>query len=84
MKIEKGVMAVKDGKAWGIVYEDGHCTEYGWIDIEDAPIHDPKYCKKTTDIVNERSHYIKELLTASLVHVERKTEVIINHTLQGE
>ena len=76
MKIEKGVMIMKDGKAWGIDYEDGHCTSYGWIDPEDAPIHNPEFCTKVTDVTYEGSYLIDELKTGKLVLVERRTEVI--------
>ena len=77
MKTEVGVMIMKDGKAWGIIYEDGRSTSYGWMDPEAAPIHDPKYCKETTDVTYEGSHYTKELLTGKLVSVERITTVNI-------
>lgn len=77
MKVEEGVMVVKDGKAWGVVYEDGYSTSYGWMDIESAPIHDPRYCTHTTDVVWQGSHYIPELLTGKLVKVRRTTTVEI-------
>lgn len=77
MKTETGVMIMKDGKAWGVVYEDGRSTSYGWMDPEDAPIHDPKYCTKTTDATYQGSHYTKELLMGKLVSVERTTTVKI-------
>ena len=75
MKIETGVMVMKDGKAWGVAYEDGRSTSYGWIDPEGAPIHNPKYCTHVTHVTHEGSHYTEELLTGKLVNVERKTEV---------
>lgn len=74
-RIEKGVMVMKNGKAWGIEYEDGHSTAYGWVHPTIAPIRDPKYCKKTTDVTYRGSPYIEELETAQLVMVERKTTV---------
>ncbi len=77
MKIEEGVMIVKNGKAWGVTYSDGRSTSYGWMDIESAPIHNPKYCEKTTDVTYRGSHYEAELSTAKLVHVIRKTVVEI-------
>lgn len=77
MKIERGVMAMKNGKAWGVVYEDGHSTTYGWIDPESAPIHNPKFCTKPTDVTWRDSHYTEELLTGELVMVERRTEVVV-------
>ena len=78
MKIEKGVMIMKDGKAWGKEYEDSHSTSYGWIIPENAPIHDPDFCKATTDATYAGSPYIDELKTGKLISVTRKTEVIIN------
>lgn len=77
MKIERGVMVVKNGMGWGLVYEDGYSTEYGWVQIEDAELHDPEFCKKTTDVTYRNSPYAKELMTAQLVMVERRTEVTI-------
>lgn len=46
---------MKDGKAWGITYADGHSTSYGWIDPENAKIHDPEHCKKVTDVTYKNS-----------------------------
>jgi len=77
MKKEVGVMVMKDGKAWGIEYADGHSTSYGWIEPEDAPIHNPKFCKKTTDVTSEGSNYIDELKTGELVMIQRITTVTI-------
>ena len=77
MKTERGVMVMKDGKAWGITYEDGRSTSYGWMEPEDAPIHNPKFCQKPTDVTCEDSHYTEELKTGRLVEVERVTEVKI-------
>jgi len=75
MKIETGVMVMKDGKAWGVTHKDGQSTSYGWINPEDATLHNPKYCTHVTDVTHKGSHYIAELLTGKLVTVERKTEV---------
>ena len=77
MKIEAGVMVMKEGKAWGVVYKDGNSTEYGWIQPEDAPIHNPSYCKKQIDVTYNGSLYVDELLKGKLVHVERRTVVTI-------
>jgi hypothetical protein len=75
MKTEEGVMVMKNGKAWGTEYADGHSTSYGWIAAEDAPIHDPKYCTKATDVTHRGSRYYDELLTGTLVKVKRTTLV---------
>lgn len=77
MKIETGVMVMKDGKAWGVTYEDGHSTAYGWMDAESAPIHDSQFCKRPEDVTYRGSPYVAELRTGKLVHVERRTEVIV-------
>ena len=77
MKTETGVMVMKNGKGWGIIYEDGRSTSYGWMNPEDAPIHNPEYCTKTTDVTYDGSHHTEELLTGNLVSVERTTTVTI-------
>jgi hypothetical protein len=77
MKIETGVMVMKDGKAWGITYEDGSSRSYGWIEPESAPIHDPRFCKTPEDVTYKGSPYVSELRAAKLLHVERRTEVIV-------
>jgi hypothetical protein len=75
MKTETGVMIMKNGKAWGCVYEDGHSTSYGWMEPESAPIHDPKYVTKPTDVTYQNSPYIAELSTAQIVSVVRTITV---------
>jgi hypothetical protein len=77
MKIETGVMILKNGKGWGKTYSDGQCTEYGWMDLESAPIYSPEFCKKTTDVTYRDSPYIDELSSAKLVKAVRKTVVEI-------
>ena len=77
-KIETGVMVMKDGKAWGKTYDDGHATSYGWMSPCDAPIHDPRYCRKTTDLTYTGSQYTKELEAGKIVHVTRKTIVEVD------
>ena len=76
-EIEEGVMVMKDGKAWGTTYSDGHSTSYGWMSPCSAPIHNPKSCKKVTDVTYTDSPYADELLKGKLVNVKRKTIVEI-------
>ncbi len=75
--IKRGVMVMKDGKAWGITYEDGHVRCYGWVEPVDAPIYNPQCCKQPTDVTWRGSPYTEELMTGKLVAVERRTEVTI-------
>lgn len=77
MKIETGVMIMKNGKAWGTVYSDGKSTAYGWVEPENAPIHDPKYFKRPEDVTWRGSPDVAELRTAELIEVERRTEVAL-------
>jgi hypothetical protein len=74
-KIETGVMVMRGKLAWGVEYEDGHSTSYGWIDPCDAPIHNPEFCTSVTDVAYAGSPYIQELLTGKLVRVKRTTIV---------
>lgn len=78
MKTEKGVMLMKGEQlAWGIVYEDGRSTSYGWIPPENAPIHDPRFCKKLSDITYRGNHNMSEMKKGKLVHVVRTTKVSV-------
>jgi len=76
-KIVKGVMAVKDGKGWGVTYKDGHSTAYGWTDLEHAGIHEQEFCNDVTDLTYEGSPYIDELKRGKLVHVTKTTTVLV-------
>ncbi len=77
MKTEKGVMLMKGGLAWGTTYADGRSTSYGWMPPEDAPIHDPKFCKRPSDITYKDDHNMSEIKKGKLVHVVRTTKVSI-------
>lgn len=81
MKIEEGVMIMLDGKAWGVTYEDGHSTSYGWIAPEGAKIRDPKYCRCPADATYRGSYLMKELRKGKIVPVKRTTTVT---TLDGQ
>ena len=72
---ERGVMVMKDGKAWGIEYEDGHATVYGWIDPAIAPLSDPQFLRKPSDMTYGNSPYIKELNKGTIRRVTRITTV---------
>lgn len=78
VKIETGVMIMKNGKAWGVTYEDARFTEYGWVDPEIAQIHDPAYCRKPSDATYAGSPHADEMDSGSLVMIERRTEVIVS------
>lgn len=78
MKTETGVMVIKNGKGWGVVYKDAQSTCYGWVDLENTGIYNPKYCKKPTTVTYEGSSDTKELSTAELVYVKRETKVIVD------
>lgn len=74
-KNERGVMVMKNGRAWGMTYSDGQCTCFGWMEPVIAPIHNPKFCTKPTDVLSGNSPYATELIGAELVKVERTTTI---------
>ncbi len=82
MKIERGTMVMKDGKAWGVEYSDGYCTQYGWIDPATAPIHSMGV-KKPSDIAYKGAHWLRELETGTVVVVERVTTVKVLPSVIG-
>jgi hypothetical protein len=75
MKIETGVMIVKDGLGWGVDVNDGKNYGFGWVSIDDAEIHDPKYLKKPTDATYKGSSDEDELKKGEIVPVTRVTRV---------
>lgn len=78
MKIEEGVMIVKDGKGWG--YKEAGFEHQGWVDLEDAEIiEQPKY-RTTLDDYEEwmKGRYeVVEPLSGKMVKVRRVTSLEI-------
>lgn len=81
--IESGVMVMKNGLAWGLIFADGHSSQFGWTDPCKAPIHNPQFCTKPTDVTwtprpdMPYNSYYDELSTGKIVYVERETTVRI-------
>lgn len=80
---ETGKLIMRDGKAFGVIYEDGRETNYGWMDPAKAKLgvglHLHKRAAEPPDPEDPR--YIpcaKELLEAEIVEVKR---TIIMETL---
>jgi hypothetical protein len=84
VKAEFGVMLMKDGRAWGKSHDDGFSTHYDWIDPVDAPIHDPCYCTKPSDVTYEGSPNLSQIESGVLVQVVRVTCVEIIPKLSKE
>ena len=80
MKEVKGVILVKDGKGWGIVYEEkNHCREDGWVDIDYAVIHNAEFCKKPSDILYKGSPQISEVNKGKLMRALRVVTTVIEN-----
>jgi hypothetical protein len=69
-KSKNGVMVMKDGLAWGVTYQDGRETNYGWMSPEEAELSDPKRVKVPTDLMPHSTQYHEELLTGTVVNVK--------------
>lgn len=78
-KITDGVMVMKDGKAWGVEYEDHNATAYGWVHPLKAFIRNPEICTNQTDFDMRRGSYTNELKTGKLVKIK---ETIILEILE--
>ena len=79
-KVEEGVMAMKDGLAWGVVYADGRATAYGWTDpadIKHVLVSDPRYARRPSDLACHGSPDAEKLEQGKLVRVRRTTTVEI-------
>lgn len=78
VKVEQGVLVMKDGKAWGVTYEDGRETCYGWLEPAKAVLSDPRRVKKPTDLTYPGSRHVAELKTARVAKVTRTVIVQIS------
>ena len=71
-----GVMIMYKGFGWGVVYEDGMETVYGWVNPIEAIIYNTAYVTKLTDILQEHTmHYEKEVQKGKIVLVKKVTIV---------
>lgn len=60
--VNKGVIILnREGQAWGIVYQDGQVTSYGWTDPERVELRDPTYLTKPEDATYSGSHDARTL-----------------------
>lgn len=55
--LRRGVVVVKDGKFWGVQYEDGHSTSYDYGPFKNAKIGDARYAYKPTDFTYQGDTY---------------------------
>lgn len=78
IEVIEGVVAVIDGKGWGVEFNDGHTSSYNFVNLNNAEISNPKYCKKPEDKVHKGHHYERILMNSKLVKVRRTiiTEII--------
>ncbi len=75
MKIETGIIIIKNNKAWAETYNDGRSSSCGWVNIEDASIFEPEFIKKPEDVTYVGSPYVKELSKAQLKKIKRTTVI---------
>ena len=71
--VKTGVVAELNGKFFGVQYEDGHCTSYGFGEIEKAGVSDPEFCKRPEDKTYSGSPYVEQLRKSKLVNVKITT-----------
>lgn len=71
--VHKGVVAEFEGKYWGVQYEDGRSTAFGYGPIQNAVMGDPLYLHRPTDMTYEGSHYTAELSKARLLLLTKTT-----------
>jgi hypothetical protein len=69
-----GVVAKKDGKYWGIQYDDGKITEYGYGPIGRAVMNDPEFVKRPEDMTFQSDPaFLEQLRGATLTLVKVTT-----------
>lgn len=75
--VERGVMIVKDGKAWGAVPTGwGHPTQ-GWVNPIYGHLHKPEFIKIPSDILSPHSLSKEEINQGRIVPAERVTHVTV-------
>lgn len=77
-----GLMVMKDGKAWGTVYDDGNSVCYGWTDPIHAKISEARFCKYTNCFTYAGSHYEEELKKGKFVKVRRTTTIVVDFEVE--
>ncbi|RLI66348.1 MAG: hypothetical protein DRO67_01190 [Candidatus Asgardarchaeum californiense] len=76
-RTETGVMVIKDGAAWGIVYKDGQVAQYGWLHPSDknVEIYKRSSCRVPTDVLLHNSPCKEEMSCAVVVPVKRTINI---------
>jgi len=69
-----GLMIVKDGMGWGVIYEDGRETNHGWLPMVAAPVHELSEYDRLREMIGPDAQH-RELRRASIVHVRKYVEV---------
>ena len=72
---KEGVVIEYNGKYWGVVYDDGQCHAVGWVKLEKAGIHDPRFLTKPEDATYNGSPDIKELQKGRLIPIKRTIQI---------
>ena len=75
--VERGVMIVKDGKAWGSVPTGWDHPTTTWVDPIHGQLHKPEFIKKPSDILSPHSLSKEEIDLGKIVPVERVTHVTV-------
>jgi len=70
---KEGVVAELNGRYFGIQYEDGYSTAYGFGPIENATVRDTKWCRKPKDMTWPDSPYVEKLKKSTLKPVQIRT-----------
>jgi len=73
--IEHGLMLIKDGKAWGIIYGDPYGVVEGFTNPIDGYLYNSERVTKISDITNEHDRNLPEMYTGRLRPVKRITKV---------
>lgn len=77
IEFTRGVIAYKNGKGWGVEYEDGQCTSMGWVELNKAKISTSEFCTSPTSLTYPDSPYVDELKTSKLVRVVRTIKTVV-------
>ena len=75
--VERGVMIVKEGKAWGSVPTGWDHPTPTWVDPIHGRLCKPEFIRKPSDILSPHSLSKEEIDLGKIMPVERVTQVTV-------
>lgn len=76
MSTQTKVVIEKNGLFWGVLYEDGQSTSYGWVPFEQATQYSGEYLKEPKDATYRGSHDEQKLQGARVRRISIQIRLV--------